>query len=714
MTRLFDRVFGVRGGKGGLARRAGSTDGGAPQFETLESRQLMANTLVLLNTDYGKVLVQMRDTAAPLTVANVLSYVNDGSYTNTFFHRSDHSNKVFQGGGFKYVQGTGTAPITAKPPVNLELTGGSNLTKTLGLARTNEPNSGTSQFYFNTADNVGFDGNYAVFGEVVAGWDNVLKMYNLQIVNAGSPFNTLPVRETYAGGTIGDADLVHLLSAQVVTGPELIVSTFTAGSKISPGQNVDVQWKIKNVGSAVVGSAWTDRIVLSKNAVIGDSDDITLGDFAYSAGPLAAGDEISRQAQVSIPFDATLTPGNYNLYVVTDATNQIAEIVDDNNATAPSAAALVAAPSTIAGNPVSVASNATDSNILGAINSVGRAIVLTPADSTATAKWTVTDVQAASGSPAPLKEVEAWFDPVSGLAYAATPSASGMILYSRDANGTWTFRNLTTELAGATKITSEITVFNSTDGITHIAGLNAGGEVVIYRQVRTGQTVTWEYRNLSTQDLTPQSLTTPSFVGNLISYVTTWNGLNIAGLDTDGNIQTVWWAPGLTNWTTSNLSVITGAPKLVSGLTAYLTSWSGINIAGIDVNGDVTATWWVPEFQGNWQNSNLTTLFSFPKLIGGQLSSFVAPWGGLNIAGRSNEGKLSVYWWAPGLTNWNYSTDLVNTTLTPAGRLSGQTSAAGTTNIIGTTDTGTIFRYRWQASTPDVWTAQDITASALS
>lgn len=715
MTRLFDRVFGVRNQQG----RADRPERRA-ELESLESRQLMANTLVLLNTDYGKVLIQMRDSLAPITVANVLSYVNDGSYTNTFFHRLDRGNRVLQGGGFKYDANSGPVQITTKPPVNLETTGGSNLTKTVGLARTTEPNTGTSQFYFNMADNTGFDpdppnsAGYAVFGEVVAGWENVLKMYGLQSLNAGTGFGQLPVRESYAGGQIGDADLVHLLSAQVVTGAELTVSSFTAGASIVPGRNVDVSWTIRNAGDAAVNTAWTDRIILSKNSVIGDSDDINLGDFAYSAGPLAAGAEVNRQAQVSIPFDPTLVPGNYNIFVVTDATNQIAEIADDNNATAPSVATLSPTPSTIAGNPVSVAANSTtDANILGAINAVGRAIVLTPADNTATAKWTATDIQAASGSPAPLKEVEAWYDPVDGLAYAATPSTAGLILYKRDAGGAWTFRNLTTELSAA-KITSEITVFTTTDNLVYVAGLNAAGEVVVYRQNRTSGSAVWEFRNISVEDLTPQSIATPGFVGNLISYVTTWNGLNIAGLDTDGNIYTVWWAPGLANWSASNLSQITNAPKLVSGLTAYLTSWGGINIAGIDTNGDVTTTWWVPEFGGEWRNSNLTTLFSFPKLTGGQLSSYVAPWGGLNIAGTSAEGKLSIYWWAPGLTDWRYSTDLVATTLTPAGRLSGVTSAAGTTHIIGTTDTGSIFRYRWQASDPNVWTAQDITASALA
>ncbi len=719
MTRLFDRVFGVRNRK---AERVAESAGQPSNFEPLESRQMMAgDTLVLLNTDYGKVLIQMRDSLAPLTVANVLSYVNDGSYNGTIFHRSDSSNRVLQGGGFKPNNGNTPTQITTKAPVNLETTGGSNLLRTVGLARTSDPNSGTSQFYFNMGDNTYFDPNlptsagYAVFGAVVSGWDVVLKMYGLQVINAGGTFTQLPVRETFTGNGIPDADLVKIISASVVTGAELTVSSFSAGAKIVPGQNVDVTWTIKNAGSAAVNSSWTDRIILSKNNIVGDSDDINLGDFAYSAGPLAAGGEVNRQAQVSIPFDPNLLPGNYNIYVQTDATNQIAEIIDDNNATAPSVATLSPTPSTIAGNPVSVAANpTTDANILGMINAVGRAVVLTPADNTATAKWTATDIQAASGSPAPLKEVEAWYDPVSGLANAATPSAAGLILFQRDANGAWTFTNLTTTLSGATKITSEITVFTTTDNLVYIAGLNQSGEVVVYRQNRSTGTAVWEFRNLSTQDLAPQSIATPAFVGNLISYVTTWNGLNIAGLDPDGNIYTVWWAPGLTNWSASNLSSITGAPKLVSGLTAYLTSWGGINIAGIDVNGDVTTTWWVPEFGGDWRNSNLTTLFSFPKLTGGQLSSYVAPWGGLNIAGKSAEGKLSIYWWAPGLTNWNYSTDLVNTTLSPAGRLTGVTSAQGTTHIIGTTDTGTVFRYRWQASAPDVWTAQDITASALS
>ena len=98
----------------------------------------------------------------------------------------------------------------------------------------------------------------------------------------------------------------------------------------------------------------------------------------------------------------------------------------------------------------------------------------------------------------------------------------------------------------------------------------------------------------------------PALVGPIISYVTDWNGLNIAGLDASGNIQSIWWAPGMDLWRTDNLSAITGASPIAGGLTCYLTSWGGINLAGVDASGDVTVSWWVPSFGGNWVSTNLT------------------------------------------------------------------------------------------------------------
>jgi cyclophilin family peptidyl-prolyl cis-trans isomerase len=99
-------------------------------------------------------------------VNNFLSYVRQGFYTNTLFHRVI-AGFVVQGGGYT----TGLVEKTGKAePIVLEANNGlSNLRGTLAMARTSELNSATSEFYLNLVDNVALDtlnGGYAVFGKV--------------------------------------------------------------------------------------------------------------------------------------------------------------------------------------------------------------------------------------------------------------------------------------------------------------------------------------------------------------------------------------------------------------------------------------------------------------------------------------------------------------------------------------------------------------------
>lgn len=127
---------------------------------------------VTLVTSLGTVVLELNPARAPVTVNNFLRYVNDGFYAGLLFHRVV-PNFVVQGGGF-------TTGLVAKPPtypaINLESNQGlSNVRGSLAMARTNEPNSATSQFYINLVDNPLLDyasaasPGYAVFGQVVDG-----------------------------------------------------------------------------------------------------------------------------------------------------------------------------------------------------------------------------------------------------------------------------------------------------------------------------------------------------------------------------------------------------------------------------------------------------------------------------------------------------------------------------------------------------------------
>ncbi|MFN0134898.1 MAG: peptidylprolyl isomerase [Phycisphaerae bacterium] len=125
---------------------------------------------VRMVTSLGDIVVDLDRQNAPISVDNFLQYADDGYYENTIFHRVI-PGFVVQGGGF-------TADLTQKPTraaiVNESTNGLKNLRGTIAMARTNEPNSATSQVYFNLKDNssldrTGSNPGYAVFGAIVEG-----------------------------------------------------------------------------------------------------------------------------------------------------------------------------------------------------------------------------------------------------------------------------------------------------------------------------------------------------------------------------------------------------------------------------------------------------------------------------------------------------------------------------------------------------------------
>ena len=127
---------------------------------------------VSIASSSGNVVVALDPAVAPVTVDNFLAYVNSGFYSNTLFHRVIPGFMV-QGGGYT----TGLVKKAGQlAPITLESNKGlSNLRGTLAMARTNEPNSATSEFFINVVDNQFLDyksaasPGYAVFGKVVQG-----------------------------------------------------------------------------------------------------------------------------------------------------------------------------------------------------------------------------------------------------------------------------------------------------------------------------------------------------------------------------------------------------------------------------------------------------------------------------------------------------------------------------------------------------------------
>lgn len=156
------------------------------QTENKESEAKGGNPVVIMSTSKGDIKIELFKDKAPITVENFLSYVNDGFYNGTVFHRVI-PNFMIQGGGF-------TPDFTqkpTKPPIKNEAKNGlKNERGTLAMARTQVVDSATSQFFINLVDNSFLDNGvrdygYAVFGKVIDGMDVVDGIGNVQTGSKG-------------------------------------------------------------------------------------------------------------------------------------------------------------------------------------------------------------------------------------------------------------------------------------------------------------------------------------------------------------------------------------------------------------------------------------------------------------------------------------------------------------------------------------------------
>lgn len=144
---------------------------------------------VKLQTSQGDMVIELNAEKAPKTVDNFLTYVKEGFYDGTVFHRVIN-NFMIQGGGFD-------ADMKQKPthaPVDNEADNGlKNQRYTVAMARTNDPHSATAQFFINVADNdfLNFTAptpngwGYTVFGTVVEGTDVIEQIKTVKTGNKG-------------------------------------------------------------------------------------------------------------------------------------------------------------------------------------------------------------------------------------------------------------------------------------------------------------------------------------------------------------------------------------------------------------------------------------------------------------------------------------------------------------------------------------------------
>ena len=148
---------------------------------------------VKFTTNAGSFVVEVYPEVAPKTVENFLQYVRDKHYDGTIFHRVI-GNFMIQGGGYdaRYFEKPTRAPVVHEGREALAKGGPRNTVGTIAMARTNVPNSATSQFFINVVDNSFLDPTpqqpgYTVFGRVISGMDAVQRIRAVQ-TGPGGPF----------------------------------------------------------------------------------------------------------------------------------------------------------------------------------------------------------------------------------------------------------------------------------------------------------------------------------------------------------------------------------------------------------------------------------------------------------------------------------------------------------------------------------------------
>jgi len=199
-----------------------------------------AGTKVRIATPVGNIDLELYDVDKPVTVQNFLSYVQSGRYAKSFSHRLV-PGFAFQSGGFS-LSGTSVNAVTTDPPIVNEYATGtvySNVKGTIAMAKVDgDPNSATSQWFLNLADNsTSLDtqnGGFTVFGHVIAGLD-VLEKFNTSFGNAAT--GGWGVYD--ASGALGQAFTEMPLLANQLTTDNLIYTTISVLPDAAPASSSD-------------------------------------------------------------------------------------------------------------------------------------------------------------------------------------------------------------------------------------------------------------------------------------------------------------------------------------------------------------------------------------------------------------------------------------------------------------------------------------------
>lgn len=157
--------------------------------------------VVVLDTSAGQITLELDKAKAPITVENFLKYVDKGFYDNVVFHRVMPDFMIQTGGMTEKNDLLTEKRAEAFPPIKNESGNGlSNVRGMIAMARTEDPNSATSQFFINLGDNSRLDnygGGYTVFGKVTSGMEVVDTIGKVETTTKpdaiGNPNRNVPV-----------------------------------------------------------------------------------------------------------------------------------------------------------------------------------------------------------------------------------------------------------------------------------------------------------------------------------------------------------------------------------------------------------------------------------------------------------------------------------------------------------------------------------------
>lgn len=233
-------------------------------------------TMVRIHTTQGPIDLKLLDTETPISVANFLAYVRAGDYTDVMFHRLARGF-VLQGGGFRWTANGACCPaVTSRGRIQNEFSATrSNVRGTVAMAKVgSDPNSATSQWFVNLANNAANldaqNGGFTVFARVTEpGMAVVDKIGALTVVNAGSPYNELPVANYTSPNVIQRSNAV--LITQATEFPPL-ASQSESDRIFNYLEAAYPQYLSPSAGTAGTQDGYTYRYYSGSNAYVGVKD----------------------------------------------------------------------------------------------------------------------------------------------------------------------------------------------------------------------------------------------------------------------------------------------------------------------------------------------------------------------------------------------------------------------------------------------------------